>query len=209
MTHLETDLSDLRRELGLLLNRTRNAIVLSGEALLEGSRRKAERVIRADAEIDAKQLELEQHCLTLISRHQLIARDARLVTGVLGCLSDLERAGDYAVHVAEEVSQVRLEGVFETSHRLFRVLREMAEHLSEALTRDDAVLARAVRDADAEVDALVNAANERVISSVAPEHLLGLLATLRVLRACQRIGDHLENVAEHLEFWVTGRRSKS
>jgi phosphate transport system protein len=206
MTHLETDLRDLRRELGLLLNRARNAIALSGEALLEGSHKKAERVIHGDLEIDAKQRELEAHCLVLISRHQLLARDARLVTGVLGSLGDLERAGDYAAHIAEEVGQVRLEGVFEALHDLFRELREMAECLSTALTRDDAVLARAVRDADARVDTLVNAANERVIAGFDAHRVAQTLSTLRVLRSGQRIGDHLENVAERLEFWVTGLR---
>ena len=206
MTHLETDLRELRRELGLLLNRVRNAIALSGEAVLEGSQKKAGRVIAGDAEIDAKQRVLEAQCLALISKHQLVARDARLVTGVLGSLGDLERVGDYAVHIAEDAHQVRLEGMFENFHGLFRCLREMSEQLGDALLRDDASLARAVHDKDAEVDALVNSASSHVIEGFSPDHLLELLATLRVVRAAQRIGDHLENVSERLEFWVTGTR---
>jgi phosphate transport system protein len=205
-------LHGLRRELGLLLNRVRNAIALAGEAVIERSHRKAERVIAGDAEIDAKQRILETQCLELISKHQLVARDARLVTGVLGSLSDLERVGDYAVHIAEDAAQVRLEGMFETFHALFKTLRDMSEHLGDALVRDDANLARAVRDQDAEVDALVDTASGHIIASrnasgVAADHLLEVLATLRVVRAAQRIGDHLENVAERLEFWVTGARS--
>ena len=101
---------------------------------------------------------------------------------------------------------VRLTGMFEKLHGLFRLLREMSERLSDALQRDDAVLAGAVRDTDEEVDALVNSASSFVISNFSSEHLLGALATLRVLRAAQRIGDHLENVAERVEFWVTGSR---
>jgi phosphate transport system protein len=212
MTHLETDLRELRRELGLLLNRVCNAIQLSGEAVIERSHKKAERVIAGDAEIDLKQRVLETKCLELISKHQLVARDARLVTGVLGSLGDLERAGDYAVHISEDAAQVRLEGMFETFHALFKTLREMSEHLGDALVRDDAGLARAVRDQDADVDALVNTASGHIIASrnasgIAADDLLEVLATLRVVRAAQRIGDHLENVAERLEFWVTGARS--
>jgi phosphate transport system protein len=212
VTHLETDLRELRRELGLLLNRVRNAIALAGEAVIEGSRKKAERVIAGDAEIDAKQRVLETQCLELISKHQLVARDARLVTGVLGSLSDLERVGDYAVHIAEDAHGVRLEGMFETFHAIFQMLRDMSERLGEALMRDDAALARGVRDQDADVDALVDAASGHIMATrstlgVAADHLLEVLATLRVLRAAQRIGDHLENVAERLEFWVTGTRS--
>ena len=207
MTHLETDLAGLRRELHLLLNRVRNAVALCGEAVIEGSQKKAVRVIAGDVEIDAKQLELEAQCLELISKYQLIARDARLVTGVLGSLGDLERVGDYAVHIAEDAGLVRLTGMFEKLHTLFRLLRDMSERLSDALQRDDAVLARAVRDTDEEVDALVNSASSYVISNFSSEHLLGALATLRVLRAAQRIGDHLENVAERVEFWVTGTRA--
>ncbi len=206
MTHLETDLRELSRELSLLLNRTRNAIVLSGEAALEGSQRKAQRVIDGDLEIDQKHDQLEVQCLNLISHHQLVARDARFVTGVLSSLTDLERAGDYAAHIAEDSQKVRLEGVFEALHSLFNTLREMAEQLADALTREDATLARTVKDSDTKVDRLSDEANAIVVSTFSSSHLLETLATLRVLRACQRIGDHLENVAERLEFWVTGER---
>ncbi len=206
MTQLETELVSLRRELFLLLNRVSNAVTLCGEAVVEGSRKKAERVIAGDAEIDRKQRELEGHCLALISQHQLVARDARFVTGVLGSLSDLERIGDYAVHVAEDAPNLRLTGMFERLHVLFARLRSMSTRLADALQRDDATLARAVRDADEEIDALVDAASQHAIGSFAPDHLTDVLATMRVLRACQRIGDHLENVAERLEFWVTGAR---
>ena len=207
MTHLEHDLTSLRRELFLLLNRVRNAVALCGEALLEGSQKKADRVIAGDSEIDSKQLELETHCLEVISHHQLIAKDARFVTGVLGSLGDLERVGDYAVHIATDSSLVRLTGVFEKLHGLFRLLREMSERLSDALQRDDATLARAVRDTDNQVDALIESASSHVIQDFDSTHLLGALATLRVLRAAQRIGDHLENVAERVEFWVSGSRA--
>jgi phosphate transport system protein len=206
VTHLETELGGLRRELFLLLNRVRNAVTLSGEAITEGSRKKAERVVTGDADIDRKQRELEEHCLGLISRHQLVARDARFVTGVLSSLNDLERVGDYAVHIAEDAGAVRLSGMFERLHALFTALRDMTERLADALQRDDAGLARSVRDADNAVDAMVDAASQHVIAGFAPDHLLEVLATMRVLRACQRIGDHLENVAERLEFWVTGQR---
>jgi phosphate uptake regulator len=32
----------------------------------------------------------------------------------------------------------------------------------------------------------------------------GLVASLRVVRGLQRIGDHLENVAERIVFWING-----
>jgi phosphate uptake regulator len=31
-----------------------------------------------------------------------------------------------------------------------------------------------------------------------------LVASLRVIRGLQRIGDHLENVAERIVFWING-----
>ncbi len=204
MTHLETELKDIKRELLLGMNRARNAVVLSGEALLEQSRKKAERARGMASEIEHFRVILEDRCLMAFSKHQLMARDARFVAFVLSSLTDLERSGDYAAHIAEDATLAR--GNLEILSQLFAKLAQMLERLSLALEREDAVLAKAVAVEDLEVDALIETASEWAISGFYSQALENSLASLRVLRSAQRIGDHLENIAERFCFAVTGQR---
>jgi phosphate transport system protein len=204
MTHLETELKDIKRELLLGMNRARNAVVLSGEALLEQSNKKAERAQGMALEIEYFRVALEDKCLMAFSKHQLVARDARFVAFVLSSLTDLERTGDYAAHIAEDAALAT--GHFETLHQLFEKLAQMLERLSLALERNDTALAQAVALEDKNVDTLIDGATKRVISSFHDAPLDQSLASLRVLRSAQRIGDHLENIAERLSFSITGQR---
>ncbi len=204
MTHLETELKDIKRELLLGMNRARNAVVLSGQALLEQSSKKAERARSMALEIEHFRAVLEDKCLMAFSKHQLMAGDARFVAFVLSSLTDLERSGDYAAHIAEDAILAR--GHLETLHRLFEKLAQMLERLSLALEREDAVLAREVAAEDIIVDQLIEGATQRVISGFGDLPLETGLASLRVLRSAQRIGDHLENIAERLGFAISGQR---
>jgi phosphate transport system protein len=204
MTHLETELKDIKRELLLGMNRARNAVVLSGQALLEQSTKKAERSRSMALEIEHFRVVLEDKCLMAFSKHQLMASDARFVAFVLSSLTDLERSGDYAAHIAEDAVQARAN--LEILHLLFEKLAQMLERLSLALERTDAALALEVAAEDAIVDRLIDSATKQVISSFHDVPLEQGLASLRVLRSAQRIGDHLENIAERLSFAIAGQR---
>ncbi len=204
MTHLETELKDIQRELLLGMNRARNAVVLAGEALLEQSNKKAERARSMALEIEVFRVILEDKCLTAFSQHQLVARDARFVAFVLSSLTDLERSGDYAAHIAEDAVVAR--GHLDLLHQLFTRLTAMLERLGLALERSDAGLALAVAAEDTHVDELIEMVSAKVISGFHSVPLETGLASLRVLRSAQRIGDHLENIAERLAFAITGSR---
>jgi phosphate transport system protein len=201
---LETELYAIKRELLLGMNRARNAVVLAGEALLEQSGKKAERAKSMAHEIGFFRAELEDKCLAAFSRHQLMAKDARFVAFVLTSLTDLERSGDYAAHIAEDALLVR--GQLGTLHQLFSCLTSMFERLSWALERGDAVQAGVVAQEDTQVDELIESASSRVLAEFSQYPLASGLANLRVLRSAQRIGDHLENIAERLAFAISGQR---
>jgi phosphate transport system protein len=201
---LQTELYTIKRELLLGMNRARNAVVLAGEALLEQSGKKAERARSMAQEIGFFRVELEDKCLAAFTRHPLVARDARFVAFVLNSLTDLERSGDYAAHIAEDALLVR--GQLGVLHQLFVRLTAMFERLILALEREDAGLSQTVADEDKQVDELIEAASHRVLAAFEQHPLESGLASLRVLRSAQRIGDHLENIAERLVFAVLGKR---
>jgi phosphate transport system protein len=200
-TSLERELSELKREFLLMHNRTSKAVTLAFEALLEQNPDKAKRAIASDTEVDEWQTMLEQRCLEVIAKHQLLASDARFVTGVLSSAADFERAGDYASHIAEDApfSVLNREHVRPVTELILEMMRDLETGLRE----ENASLASSVADRDNDVDMLTALLNEALLERQ-HSNQTDLVASLRVVRGLQRIGDHLENVAERLVFWING-----
>jgi phosphate transport system protein len=206
MRHLETELIDLKREFLLMLNRAGITLDLAIQSLRDADNAKAERATASDRDVDAWQRELEGRCLELIARHSLMARDLRFVTLVFASLSELERVGDYAVHIAKDAVMVAPERSLES---VSRVLSGMRDDLERAIRNDDANLAAHVTQRDAEVDDAIEQFNRELTVRVLehPREITRVLALQRVGRSLQRVGDHLENVAERVSFWLTGERA--
>jgi phosphate transport system protein len=200
-TSLERELAELNREFLLMHNRTSKAVTLAFEALLEQNADKAKRAIASDTEIDEWQTMLEQRCLEIIAKHQLLASDARFVTGVLSSVADFERAGDYASHIAEDApfSVLAREHVRPVTDLILSMMRD----LETGLRDENSVLASSVVDRDNDVDLLTAFLNESMLEQQ-HSNQNDLVVSLRVVRGLQRIGDHLENVAERIVFWING-----
>jgi phosphate transport system protein len=200
-TSLERELSELKREFLLMHNRTSNAVTLAFEALLEQNPDKAKRAIASDTEIDEWQTMLEQRCLEIIAKHQLLASDARFVTGVVSSVADLERVGDYASHIAEDApfSMLNREHVRPVTDLILSMMRDLETGLGD----ENSVLASSVVDRDNDVDLLTALLNESLLERQHANQN-DLVVCLRVVRGLQRIGDHLENVAERIVFWING-----
>jgi phosphate transport system protein len=200
-TSLERELGELKREFLLMHNRTSKAVTLAFEALLEQNMDKAKRAIASDTEIDEWQTMLERRCLEIIAKHQLLASDARFVTGVLSSVADFERAGDYASHIAEDApfSVLAREHVRPVTDLILSMMRD----LETGLRDENSVLASSVVTRDADVDLLTASLNESMLEQQ-HSNQNDLVVSLRVVRGLQRIGDHLENVAERIVFWING-----
>ncbi|HEV8055779.1 MAG TPA: PhoU domain-containing protein, partial [Nocardioidaceae bacterium] len=88
-------------ELVAMTGTVRLATRKATDALLEPDLEAAEQVISADAEIDRAREEIEDKSFELLARQQPVAGDLRMLVAALRMVSDLERMGDLAVHVAK------------------------------------------------------------------------------------------------------------
>ncbi len=81
---------------------TENAINSAMRSLLERDSDLARKVIDGDSEIDSKDTELEDRCISLLALRQPAARDLRFITTAIKIDGHLERIGDMAVNIAEK-----------------------------------------------------------------------------------------------------------
>ncbi len=169
----------------------------------------AQAVIDSDPGIDLMEVNLEEECLKILALHQPVAHDLRFIIAVLKVTSDLERIGDLAAGIAKQGRYLAGSGPSEVPYDLLGMaakVRQMLRESLDALTEKDAVIARGVRVADDEVDAMDRLMYQEVRAAIreTPEKMEGLIRLQRVSQNLERIADHATNIAEDVIYLVEG-----
>lgn len=184
-----------------------DAIAYASRTLL-GEANLAEQVYKTDHEIDQKERDIENLCMRLLLKQQPVASDLRLVSSALKMISDMERIGDQASDIAEISSFVQAREVESNLH-----IRDMAEATIRMVTQSidsfvkkDLQIAQEVIRYDDVVDDLFNKVKEELIGLIAEDSSSGefCIDMLMIAKYFERIGDHATNIAEWVEFSITG-----
>lgn len=166
-------------------------------------------VIDGDADIDRKEVDLEEECLEILALHQPVAVDLRHIIAVLKINKDLERAGDLAVNIAETAvhlsSRPRMtvpRDYFVMAQRTQQMLRASLD----AFVNMSAETAYQVLAEDDEVDRMKHALHRQFEERVDDEldSLPSLIHLFLVSRHLERIADLATNVAEEVIYMLTG-----
>ena len=185
-----------------------DAISAAAEALLKGEPSLADAAEEAERELDRQEREVEDLCLKLLLQQQPVARDLRQISAALKMISDLERIGDQAADIAELTRYVRLPEDQRSLHiaEMARAVIRMVTDSVDSFVKKDLDLARAVCAADDRVDALFDQVKSELIGLIAADAACGQqgLDLLMVAKYLERIGDHATNVAEWVEYSITG-----
>jgi len=210
-TPLELDLQAITGDLVRMLSLVRESCEWARRALIEAEPGGAAHCAKLDAEIDAIQASLEMRILTVIARRQPAARDLRFLGAALQALADIERAGDYAEHVAsvgERLAQHPPIKKYLDMQRIFEVLFVMIDTTTKAFAEGDAAAARRAHALDTEIDDLYDQIQRELLTyMLADTSTIGRASDLAaVARYLERLGDHLENVNEHIIFWLEAVR---
>ncbi len=185
-----------------------NIIALSSKALLEGDVEGAKKVTAIGSDIDHMEREIEAICLKLLLHQQPVARDLRQISAALKMITDMERIGDQAEDIAEIISFLNGRTGDECAE-----IREMAEATIKMVTdsidayvKQDLTLAQTVAEHDDIVDNCFDNVKTNLISMIAENTEDGEYAIdlLMIAKYFERIGDHAVNIAEWVEFSVTG-----
>lgn len=194
-----------------MLGTVERMLPVAAEVLLHEQTDRLDEVLSLDREVDAQEAQLEAECLRIIALHQPVARDLRMIALILKSLSDIERMGDYVVHVAEdgaELAQAPALKKYVNLARMLERLTEMSQNLRTALADRDVTRAEATIGMDDEVDELYEQIQRELVTYMLedPRSISKALMLMRVGRSLERVGDHMENVAERVRYWVTGER---
>ncbi len=200
------------RERVLFMGAQVESLVETAFAALE--RRDAGRarvVIALDEEIDHLEVEVDSRCVRLLAGRQLDDSNLRFVASTLKLVTDLERAADLGVNIAERVvelaAQPLLIQVGATLERMASVSLRMLRDALDAFVAADALKAEQVLERDEAVDILYSEFFPTLIAQmVADVHCIEQGTRLQSVAKCiERIADHATNIAEMVVFMVRGK----
>ena len=185
------------------------AIGKATTALKEGSMEQAQKVIEADEEIDQAEADIERLCLKLLLQQQPVARDLRQISAALKMITDMERIGDQTADIADIVIATKSteEKNLKDINRMAEATVKMVRDSVSAYVQKDLELARRVMAADDEVDDLFDLVKGDLVKFIsdhkgsAGDEAIDLIMIAKYL---ERIGDHATNIAEWVEFSITG-----
>lgn len=188
------------------------AISLACRALTVGGD-SADRAIAVDSEIDRKEREIEGLCMKLLLLEHPVARDLRVVSSALKMISDMERIGDQAANIAEISAYISGVDLPEALHigDMARATVKMVTDSVDSFVRNDRDMARGVMDYDDVVDSLFDKVKNGLVGLIRSGSFdaEAALDLLMIAKYFERIGDHAVNIAEWVEYSITGVRTNS
>jgi len=171
------------------------------------------RVFEVDSGIDRREREIESLCLKLLLRQQPVASDLRRVSSALKMISDMERIGDQASDIAELAPYMRghAEKDMQDLQAMSAEVIRMVKGSIDSFVRQDLALARQVIVYDDVVDNWFDRIKKELIELIGREERPGEYCVdfLMAAKYLERIADHATNIAEWVEYSITGKRSKN
>ena len=189
-----------------------DAILNATNSLLEKKEADIELTKDIEKRIDNKEEDIESICMRLLLQQQPVASDLRLISSALKMISDMERIGDQAADIAEIVGYIK-----EYDTRSVKHIEEMAKeaiHMVtdsiDAFVQKDIHKASEVIDRDDIVDKLFDTVRGELIFLMKQENGKEefCLDMLMIAKYLERIADHATNIAEWVEYSLTGKHRK-
>jgi phosphate transport system protein len=204
----DQELDQLKTEMMEMGALCETAIAAAVRALIDQDMALAERVAHSDHLVDEKERKIENLCMQLILRQQPVARDLRKISSALKIITDMERIGDQAADIAEitHTGRVGPGAAMDSVAEMARAAISMVNSSIDAYVRQDVELARAVIEADDVVDDHFDYIRSEIVKLIGRDMTHGEYAVdiLMIAKYLERIGDHATNIAEWVEFSVTG-----
>ena len=187
-------------------------IDLAAQSLTAYSDKLEEKTNQVGAVIDESERTIETICLKLLLRQQPVASDLRQISAAMKMITDMERIGDQAEDIVDLIPKMskKAEENGALLQEMAKAAQTMVTEAVDAYVKQDLSLAKKVMGDDDIVDNYFNQIKSGIITMIADntgdgEYALDLLM---IAKYFERIGDHCTNIAEWVEFSLTGIREE-
>src|SRR4051812_45278883 len=179
------------------------------QALIDADVQLADNVIAADDVVDALRNDIEARAFDILARQQPVASDLRTLIATLRMVSDLERSGDLAEHVAEMARRRYPNSAIPASLRavvleMGQVAQRIIAKAGSVVATRDVVSAREIARDDDVMDDLRRKMLRTILGGKWDEGVETAVSVARVGRYYECFADPAVSVARAVIYLVTG-----
>jgi len=209
----DKDLDALRQMLIDMYNKAKTLIELSNRILFQNDTSCIEEIHKLEDQVNYMEVDIDNHCVSLMARHQPAAIDLRFILSVSKMSNHIERIADLGVNIVKSVkyvSQNVLKGYIGNIELISKISIQMVADAMSAFSEQNSEKARAVCVKDDEVDNLHKKnfrkfLDEILKSNIDPESGIDMVF---ISKHFERIADEATNLAEEVIFYVLGKNIK-
>lgn len=168
-----------------------------------------DRILEIEDRVDELQVELDDDVVRLVTVYGPVAFDLRFLLMVTRINTELERIGDQACNMCENVrllvEEPELKKLVDLP-RMAEIAGEMVQGALAAFRQGDTQAAHAIIRRDNEVDALNDQIFRELLTYMLSDSrtITRSLALILTARSLERIADHATNIAEEVIYVVKG-----
>lgn len=179
------------------------------QALIKGDQNLANEVVKNDKKVNTLQSEVDNLAFNLLAKRQPMAVDLRNIISGLKIATALERIADNAARIAnnaKELNRISIKKPIESIIRMIELARHMLMDVIHVYQDLDAKKATEVWHRDKEIDLIYTEILTCLRDYIAQDSLnvSAYMRLIFVARCCERVGDHIKNIAEDIYFIING-----
>jgi len=195
-----------------MMSQVRENIKMGVEALSNRDEILAQMIIENDKNVDSIELNIENSCIKLLRSIEK-EEDIRLVSGVWKMITDIERIGDYATHVAEAAKILSNKPLLKPLIDIPAMAENVTDIISsceDSFKSSDVSYLSPIWEMDLKVDALYDQVFRELLSYIleTPRLITNAIYLTQVARFLERAGDHATNIGERIFYILTGKKIK-
>jgi len=204
----EDELSLLKERILKMGGLVERALNRSMNSLIKHDTKRAHKVIERDSAINDLELEIDEITRSILALRQPAAGDLRFVISAIKLVTDLERIGDLAEGIAENMLETEEHPLIQVDslEALSELVIQQLTQVLDAFAHNDIQLAMQCIASDKKVNQMYKAMQREYLTYMAEDsHQItaGLIAS-NIAKNLERIGDHTVNLAEMVVYMVKG-----
>lgn len=212
MSKLTEELQLIKEEVVEMCRLTYSQLSKSLSALLNFDKDLAREVLIVEKRVNSAELKIDRDVEDIFALYSPVAVDLRFLLAVLKINTNLERLGD----IAEGISNLIIDTENAYSQELLDASKvvemygealQIVEEIMVAVEKEDSSVARGIFKRDVFLDTVNRNANNIIGSYITthPAEMNQALNALSIIRKLERVGDHAENIAEEVIFYIEAK----
>ena len=210
MRQFDEKLQELLQQVVLMGATVESMIKTAIDSLVTRNESLTASVFKQEHEVNKLQVAVDDLAIKLTVLQQPVARDARFLFMASRIGGELERIGDQAINICQNLHYVLatppIKPLVELPIMAEIALKMVRDSLSAMVSRDVG-MAMLVLVEEKKVDAFRDQIFRTLLTYMMsdPRTIQQALSLILISRNLERVGDHATNIAEEVIYWIQGR----